>query len=76
MFKKGDYVVNASNGVCEVSDIVTMNMGSGNKEYYVLVPIEENTAKVYIPIDLAENRIRSAMNADDAWRLIKEKELL
>ncbi len=53
MYEKGSYVVNANNGVCEVSDIVTMNMGSGDKEYYVLVPIDESTAKVFIHVDLA-----------------------
>ena len=32
MFEKGNYIVNSNNGVCEISDIVTMNMGSGDKE--------------------------------------------
>lgn len=72
MFEKGNYIVNSNNGVCEISDIVTMNMGSGDKEYYVLIPIEERSAKVFIPVDMAEKRIRLAMNTDDAWRLIKE----
>lgn len=72
MYGKGNYVVNSNNGVCKISDIVTMNMGNGDKEYYVLIPIEENTAKVFIPVDIAEKRIRPAMNTDEAWRLIKE----
>ena len=72
MFEKGSYVVNANNGICEISDVVTMNMGSGDREYYVLIPVEENTAKVFLPVDIAEKRIRPAMNTDDAWRLIKE----
>ena len=72
MFEKGNYVVNSNNGVCEVSDIITMNMGSGDKEYYVLIPVEESTAKLFIPVELAENRIRLAMNMDAAWSLIKE----
>lgn len=72
MFKKGCYVVNTNNGICEISDVVTMNMGSGDREYYVLIPIEENTAKVFLPVDIAKKRIRSVMNTDDAWRLIKE----
>lgn len=72
MYEKGNYVVNTNNGICEISDIVTMNMGSGDREYYVLVPIEESTAKVFLPVDIAGKRIRPAMNTDDAWRLIKE----
>ena len=72
MFEKGDYVVNSNNGICEINDIVTMNMGNGDKKCYVLIPIEERKAKIFIPIDTAEKRIRLAMNKDEAWRIIKE----
>ncbi len=71
MFEKGNFVVNANNGICEISDIVTMNMSGENKDYFVLIPIEEKTAKVYLPVDLAEKRIRMAMSESDAWDLIK-----
>lgn len=72
MFEKGSFVVNANNGICEISDIVTMNMSGEEKEYYVLVPIDEKTAKVFLPVDIAEKRIRLAMKEDEAWQLIKE----
>mgnify|MGYP003300449483 FL=1 len=72
MFEKGSFVVNANNGICEIYDIVTMNTTGEEKEYYVLVPIEEKTAKVFLPVDLAEKRIRPAMKEADAWKLIKE----
>ena len=72
MFKKGNFVVNANHGICEISDIVTMDMSGINKEYYVLIPIEEKNAKIYIPVDVAEKRIRPAMNKEDALKLIKE----
>lgn len=71
MFEKGSFVVNANNGICEISDIVTMDMSGEKKEYFVLVPIEEKTAKVYLPVDIAEKRIRPAMNESQAWELIK-----
>lgn len=71
MFKKGDFVVNSNNGICEISEITTMNMSGQNKEYYVLVPIQEKTAKVFVPVDIAEKRIRLAMSKDEAWDLIK-----
>lgn len=70
MFKKGDFVVNSNNGICEIVDIVTMNMSGTSKDYFQLVPINEQTAKVYIPVDTADSRIRHAMNKDDAWALI------
>lgn len=71
MFKKGNYVVNANNGICEITDIVTMNISGENKDYYLLVPIEEKTAKVYIPVDMADKRIRLAMTNEEAWTFIK-----
>lgn len=72
MFEKGCFVVNANNGICEIIDIVTMNMNGEDKKYYVLVPIEEKTAKVFLPINIAEKRIRPAMQKDEAWKLIRE----
>jgi CarD family transcriptional regulator len=71
MFKKGDFVINTNNGICEVTDIVTMNMSGTNKEYYLLVPVSEQTAKVYVPVDLAAQRIRHAMSQEDALALIE-----
>ena len=72
MFEKGNFVINVNNGICEISDIVTMDVSGIKKEYYVLIPIEEKTAKIYIPVDVAEKRIRPAMKKEDALKLIKE----
>ena len=69
--KKGDFVVNTKNGICEISDVVTMNMSGIDKEYYLLIPITEPTAKVYVPIDLATQRIRLTMSKDEAFALIE-----
>ena len=71
MFKKGDFFVNTNNGICEIKDVVTMNMSGTDKEYYLLVPINEQTAKVYVPVDLSTQRIRLAMNKDEALSLIE-----
>ena len=38
MYSKGNYVVYSNNGICKVEDIVVMDMGEGDKEYYVLIP--------------------------------------
>ena len=72
MFEIGNYVVTANNGICQIQGVEIKDMGTGEKAYYILVPIKENTAKVYLPVDLAEKRMRLVMNADDAWKLIKE----
>jgi len=72
MFEKGNFVINTTNGICEIKDIVTMNMSGTNKDYYLLVPLAEKTAKIYIPVDSAGKRIRLVMQETDAWNLIKE----
>ena len=71
MFKKGDFVVNTNNGICEIKDVVTINMSGTDKEYYLLIPINEQSAKVYVPVDLSTQRIRLAMNKDEALSLIE-----
>ena len=72
MFNIGDYVVNAKNGICEIKDIMMMNMTGKAKQYYMLVPLEEKNAKIYIPVDKAEERIRPVMEKEEAWELIGE----
>ena len=72
MFEIGNYVVNTNNGICEISDITTMKMSGVEKEYYVLIPIEEKTAKVYLPVDIAPNRVRLVMTKEEALALIKD----
>lgn len=70
MFKSGDYVVNSNNGICKIDSVVTMNTPNGNKEYYLLIPLHEPTAKIYIPLDSAAQRIRYAMSKEEATQLI------
>ena len=69
MFKKGDYVVYSNNGICRVEDTVTMSMSDGKKEYYTLIPINEPTAKIYLPLDYKGQRVRLAMNEEQAREL-------
>lgn len=72
MFKSGDYVVNSNNGICKIDGTVTMNTPNGNKEYYLLIPLNEPSAKIYIPVDVADQRIRYAMNKEQAIQLIND----
>lgn len=70
MYKIGDFVINTSNGICEIKDIVSMDISGEKKDYYLLVPVEENTAKVYIPTDNAAHRLRHIMSETEVWNLI------
>lgn len=72
MYNKGEFVVKAVHGICEIIEIATMNLSGEDKVYYVLIPINEKTTKVFVPVDTAEQKIRPVMKKDDAWNLIKE----
>lgn len=72
MFEIGDYVVNATNGICKINEIVELDM-SGDKKlksYFLLRPIEEEHDRVYIPVDNAGKRIRKVITADEAQSVI------
>ena len=40
MYKKGEYVIYGSSGVCQIGDITTLNFDNvpKNRKYYVLYP--------------------------------------
>ena len=49
MFEIGDYVLNATNGICKISEIVELDM-SGDKKlksYFLLRPVEEQLSFVF-----------------------------
>lgn len=73
MYRIGEYVVKANNGVCKIEDIVHLNMSGVDKkkEYYLLIPIEDKGAKIYVPVDNAQENLRNVISDGDAWRLIR-----
>ncbi|MCR5272591.1 MAG: CarD family transcriptional regulator [Lachnospiraceae bacterium] len=74
MYKVGDYVMTANNGVCEIKDITTMDSMSNSKgtQFCVLVPVTEQTAKVYIPEDRMDTRCRNVVDPDEMKHFIDE----
>jgi len=58
MFRAGDFIMYASEGVCRIEDIRTMAFESAKytseeKTYYVLMPQNKNSALIYVPTDSA-----------------------
>ena len=51
MFKIGDFVINATNGICEITDVVTMNISGTDKEYFLFILRSQATSVVNIKID-------------------------
>ncbi|MCC8136779.1 MAG: CarD family transcriptional regulator [Clostridiales bacterium] len=74
MYSVGDYVVKANNGVCRVEDIVHLDVSgaSKDKQYYLLIPQADKSAKLYVPVDTTSTSIRSVMSEEGAWEIIEK----
>jgi len=74
MYKKGEYVVKANDGICRVEDIVHMDtkLVKPGKLYYLMVPEHEQKARLYVPVE-KENKAkncRKVMTEKEAWDFI------
>lgn len=49
MFQKNDTVVYGAHGVCKIEDITMKEFMGSQKEYYVLKPISDMAATLYVP---------------------------
>lgn len=66
-----DYVIYNVEGICKVSDIVHPDFAKDKeKQYFLLVPIVNQSAKVYVPVDMADSRCRRLISRDEAQELL------
>ena len=74
MFRIGDYVVYENNGICEIKDITDLKDAGMAPErmYYLMVPINEKSSKIYVATDSSNNRMRNVLSSDEASALIDE----
>ena len=73
MYKKGEYVIYGSSGVCQVGDVTTLNLDNvpKDREYYVLFP-KNNGGTIYVPVDVASTKMRKVITKEDAQALIEK----
>lgn len=73
MYKKGEYVIYGSSGVCQVGDVTTLNLDNvpKDREYYVLFP-KNNGGTIYVPVDVASTKMRKVITKEEADHLIKK----
>ena len=72
MYQVGDYVVKPANGVCKVGNIVHLDLSAEDKNrlYYLLIPVNDKHAKVYLPTDTTFSNIRKTMTKEEALKFI------
>jgi CarD family transcriptional regulator len=74
MYQIGDYIVKPMNGVCKVADIVHLDMSVADKDkqYYLLIPLEDAAGKIYLPTDTSNTAVRKVMSEVEARQFIRE----
>ena len=76
MFKKGEYVVYGSKGVCLIQDVAHVDMPGADKDrlYYIMSPLQSQNqgGVVYLPTDSNKAVIRKIMTKEEANLLLKE----
>lgn len=68
MFAIGEIVI-YKHEVCMIKELKKL---SNDKEYYTLIPLDDNTLKIDLPIDLANKTIKKLISREYALELIKK----
>ena len=73
MFQKGEFVIYGSKGVCEITDISTIDISGMNREklYYFLRPVNDRDGKIFIPVDSDKTRMRRILTKEEARELVE-----
>lgn len=74
MYTKGDYIHQATNGLCRVEDVTTLEIDGIDKDrlYYRLCPVGSHGSTVFIPVENAGEKTRYAMTREEAKTLIAD----
>lgn len=72
MFEKGELIIYGSKGVCEVTDISTINISGVSKDklYYILRPVNDRDGRVFTPVDSEKTIMRRILGRGEALALI------
>lgn len=74
MCQKGEYINYAAHGICKIEDIRVMDFqtGSGAQEYYIIKPIQQGSATIYLPVSNPKNkeRMRPVLSQDEIDSII------
>ena len=72
MFQINDTVMYGTHGVCKIEDITMKEFMGSQKEYYVLKPISDFTATLYVPTHNEKllARMRRILSKQEVYQLI------
>lgn len=74
MYEKGQYIIYGIRGVCEVTDIISMERpGEAEKKlYYELHPYYQKDSRIVAPVDSTKTVIRPLLTEREAQALISQ----
>lgn len=74
MYEVGDYVINSGNGICRIEEKMQLDMEGIDKNqwFFLVVPVEEQSTKLYIPVEKIGDKTRMVMNEGEAWHLMDD----
>ena len=74
MYNTGDFVVHGRDGLCEITEISSMDLiGEGNeRDYYILVPVNNPKSRIYVPVGTGETTLRAPLTEKEALEIIDE----
>lgn len=72
MYKKGDYVIHKSRGLCRIFDISTLDIENvdRNRLYYFMTPENSSACRIYVPVESEQTTLRKPISKNEALRLI------
>ena len=81
MFQINDTVMYGTHGVCKIEDITMKEFMGSQKQYYVLKPISDLTATLYVPIHNEKllAKMRKILSKQEVYQLIEtmpQKEII
>lgn len=70
--KINDTVIYGNSGVCKVAEIKSLEFSGNKSEYFVLKPIDDKNATVFLPVgnEMLVKRVKPVMSVDEAYALI------
>ena len=73
MFQINDTVMYGIHGVCKIEDITLKEFMGTSKEYYVLKPINDSTATLYVPVrnEKIAGKMRKILSQQEVYHLIE-----
>ena len=74
MLKRGDVAVYGNHGVCQVKEVLVPPFldGQSEKLYYMMSPATDRNGVLYVPVEGAEDKMRTVVSKKHAQELLAE----